>query len=100
MSNRTIKHSPRYSGPMGDSRPPAEIFAGIEARQRENESMCEQLVAALDHALQSRKLASHQGRLDTIREIFIGWLADNDLDFREKVASVEQGGRRPHHEQR
>ena len=31
MSNRIVKHSSRYNGPAGASRPAAEIFAGIEA---------------------------------------------------------------------
>ena len=83
MSNRLVKHSRRYNGPMGDARPPAEIFAGIEARKQENEKVEADLRAALDKALAERELASYQGRMQLIRKVVLDWILEHDHEMRK-----------------
>lgn len=63
MSNRIVKHSSRYRGPAGDSRPEAEIFAGIEARAQQAQLYKDKLLAAMDEVKAARaKLRAHLGR--------------------------------------
>ncbi len=58
MSNRTVKHSSRYKGPAGDSRPSAEIFAGIEARAQQAIEYKNKLLSAMDDAMENATLMS------------------------------------------
>ena len=81
MSNLVVKHSSRYKGPMGDSRPPAEIFAGIEARAKQAEPFRARLIADMDDIMENMTLTSFVGRADTVREIMIAWLFANHPDF-------------------
>lgn len=78
MSDRIVNHSSRYKGPAGDSRPAAEIFAGIEAREVENDAVQKELIAAIENTLSNRKLASFEGRIQLIRNTFVDWLFEND----------------------
>jgi len=86
MSNKRLKPSSRYKGPAGDSRAPAEIFVGMEARAVENDAIQKELHTALDNALNSRKLASVDGRLELIRRTVVDWLFENDptINYGEK----------------
>lgn|GEM_PF-6444949 len=76
MSNRTIKHSSRYTGPSGDSRPAREIFDGIEARAIAGRAMEGALLEALDNAFCSGVFANTRpsDRVDAIKSVFMGWI--------------------------
>lgn len=86
---RLVRHSTRYKGPMGDSRPPSEIFAKMEARAKEGAVIRERLIAALDIALNSRQLATYESRLDMINDTYVKWRASKSPSFRDKL---EQAG--------
>ena len=86
MSNRLVKHSSRYKGPAGDSRPASEIFAGIEARAQENAGIHTALTAALDIALKSRQHASFDDRIALIKGVCRDWLFKNDPELRTSLA--------------
>ena len=83
MSNRTVKHSSRYQGPMGDSRAPAEIFAGIEARAVQQREYAERLTALMDEIMRDATLMMWESRADLIRSVVIDWLEKNDPRFGE-----------------
>lgn len=85
MSNRTVKHSSRYKGPAGDSRPAAEIFAGAEARSKQMYPYVDRLEFAMRDLLKNATLTSFEGRLDAIRMMTIDFLTQNDLDFAERA---------------
>lgn len=87
MSDRIITHSSRYKGPMGDSRPPAQIFAGIEARTKQAEQFKAKLMSVLDDIKQNMTLTSLDGRIQMIRETVIEWLFENCSDFKKKEKS-------------
>jgi hypothetical protein len=81
MSDRIITHSSRYKGPMGDSRPPAQIFAEIEARTKQAEQYKAKLISVLDDIKQNMTLTSLEERTRMIRATVIEWLATNCPDF-------------------
>lgn len=85
MSNRIVRHSSRYNGPMGDSRPPAEIFDGIEARAKQSEPFVARLIAAMDDMRDNMTLTSPDGRVEAVRGIVIDWLFKNHPDFIDKA---------------
>ena len=93
MSNRIVKHSSRYKGPMGDSRSPAEIFAGIEARAKQAEPFRARLTAAMDDIMQNMTLTSWEGRAETVRELTIGWLFKNHPEFMEQATQAGEESR-------
>jgi len=90
MSDRIVKHSSRYKGPMGDSRPPAQIFAGIEARIKQTEQYKKKLVAVLDDIKQNMTLTSLEERTRMIRETVIEWMFENCSDFKEKRSKANE----------
>lgn len=85
MSNRIIKHSSRYKGPMGDSRSPAEIFAGIEARAQQAQECQATLIVTMDGIMENAKLITWESRLNLIRETVVDWLIENDPETAEKM---------------
>lgn len=91
MSNRIVKHSSRYKGPMGDSRPPEEIFAGIEARIKQAEPFQARLLAAMDDIMANMTMTSWEGRAEMVRKITIDWLFANHPDFMGKRGPHEAG---------
>jgi hypothetical protein len=78
VSNRIIKHSSRYHGPAGDSRPSVEIFAGIEARNQQAQEYREEMISIMDGIMENANLMSPEGRLALIRETAIDWLYEHD----------------------
>lgn len=80
-----VKHSNRYKGPAGDSRPPAEIFAGIEARAQQAAEYKNKLLAAMDDVMDNAKLMSWESRVDLVRDATYDWLVANDPDFAERA---------------
>lgn len=78
MSNRIVKHSSRYQGPMGDSRAPAEIFAGIEARAVQQREYTNRLIALMDEIMRDATLMMWESRADLVRGAVIDWLEKND----------------------
>lgn len=85
MSNRAVKHSSRYQGPAGDSRPAAEIFSGIEEREKEAEQFQEMLMAAFDTVFRSMTLSSPEDRILMIWYAALEWRMKHDIEFRERV---------------
>lgn len=83
MSDRIVKHSSRYKGPMGDSRPPAQIFAGIEARTKQAEQYKAKLISVLDDIRQNMTLTTLEERTRMIRATVIEWLYENCPDFKK-----------------
>lgn len=83
MNNRIVRHSSRYKGPMGDSRPPDEIFSGIEARHRQAQEYVDRLRALMDEIMSDATLMRWESRAWLVRETVIDWLKDNDPDFAE-----------------
>lgn len=81
--SRMVKHSSRYKGPMGDSRPPAEIFAGMEAREKQAEVFRQRLLAVMDDIMANMTLSSFEGRAEMIREVMRGWLFASHPEFME-----------------
>lgn len=84
MSNRIVKHSNRYKGPMGDCRAPAEIFAGIEARNAQAQEYKTRLINVMDDIMNNAMLMSFECRAEMIKETAIDWLFKNHPDFMEK----------------
>lgn len=84
MSDRIVKHSSCYKGPAGDSRPAAEIFAGIEARAEEQKAAMAGFEDYLDGLLSAMPLTSHTGRVAAIKERFIAWWMEHDMDAKER----------------
>lgn len=84
MSDRIVKHSNRYTGPAGDSRPTAEIFAGIEARTQQAGPFMQRLIFAMDDIMENMTLTSTHGRADMIRDIMIDWLYEHHPDYAGK----------------
>lgn len=84
LSNRTVKHSSRYNGPAGDSRPADQIFAGMEKRREQSEQVLNELEMQLDKALADMTLSSPCGAVDAIKERFISWWMEHDLDAKER----------------
>lgn len=85
MSNRIVRHSSRYQGPMGDSRPPAEIFAGIEARRKQAEEYAARLRALMDETMRDATLMRWESRAALVRDVAVDWLTENDPDFAERA---------------
>lgn len=83
MSDRVVRHSSRYQGPGGDARPPAEIFAGIEARHKQATEYAGRLRALLDEIMRDATLMMWESRADLIRSVVIDWLEKNDPRFGE-----------------
>ena len=92
MSNRIVKHSSRYKGPAGDSRPEAEIFAEIEARAQQAQLYKGKLLAVMDETMEKADLMMWESRAALVRETAIDWLIKNDPDFAERAAQAEEGG--------
>lgn len=84
MSDRIVKHSSRYQGPAGDSRPEAEIFAGIEARAYQAREYAEKLRATMEEIMSDATLMMWESRADLIRQTVIDWLKENDYRFAEQ----------------
>jgi hypothetical protein len=74
---------------MGDSRPPEEIFAGIDARIKQAEPYRARLLAAMDDIMQNMTLTSWEGRAETVREVVVEWLFKNHPDFTENDKKQE-----------
>ena len=91
MSNRIVRHSSRYKGPAGDSRPAAEIFDGIEARAQQAEPFRARLIGAMNDIRDNMTLTSLDGRVEAVREIVIDWLAKNHPEF--MAAQAGEGGK-------
>ena len=91
MSNRIVKHSSRYKGPAGDSRPAAEIFAGIEARAQQEQLYRDRLLAAMDEIMEKADLMVWESRAELVRKTAIDWLIKNDPDFAEMAAQAGKG---------
>ena len=91
MSNRIVKHSSRYKGPAGDSRPAAEIFAGIEARAQQAQLYRDKLLVVMDEIMEKADLMMWESRAALVRETAIDWLIKNDPDFAERAALVGEG---------
>jgi hypothetical protein len=85
MNNRIVKHSSRYSGPAGDSRPPAEIFAGIAAREKQATEYADRLRALLDEIMRDATLMMWESRAQLVRNVVVEWLTENDPDFAERA---------------
>ena len=90
MSNRIVKHSSRYKGPMGDSRPPAEIFKGIEQRAQQAKTYQTKLLAVMDEIMDNATLMSWEGRADLVRDTAIEWLVINHPDFAERAEQLKK----------
>lgn len=88
MNNRIVKHSSRYKGPAGDSRPEAEIFAGIEARAQQEQLYRDKLLAVMDEIMEKANLMMWESRAELVRETAIDWLIKNDPDFAERAAQA------------
>jgi hypothetical protein len=84
MSNRIIKHSSRYKGPAGDSRPVAEIFAGIEARAQQAREYQGKMIAVMNEILEGANLMHWESRIALVRETVVDWLSEKDPDFQGK----------------
>lgn len=80
-----VRHSSRYHGPMGDSRPPAEIFAGIEARHKQAEEYSARLRALMDEIMRDATLMMWESRASLVREVAVDWLTENDPDFADRA---------------
>lgn len=93
MSNRIVKHSSRYKGPAGDSRPEAEIFAGIEARAQQEQLYRDKLLAVMDEIMEKANLMMWESRAELVRKTAIDWLIKNDPDFAERAAQAGEGER-------
>jgi hypothetical protein len=91
MSDRIVKHSSRYKGPAGDSRPAAEIFAGIAARDQESKHFTEALIAAFDTVWRSATLHSPEARIELIWETTLDWRMMHDIEFAERVNAAYKG---------
>ena len=85
MSNRIIKHSSRYKGPAGDSRPAAEIFGGIEAREKQTQKFEKILTDAFDSVLRSATLSDPEDRISIVWDAAVQWRVKHDLEFAERV---------------
>lgn len=85
MSDRIVRHSSRYQGPMGDARPPAEIFAGIEARNTQVEEYATRLWALMDEIMRNATLMMWESRAALVRDVVVDWLTKNDPDFAERA---------------
>lgn len=85
MSDRIVRHSGRYQGPMGDARPSAEIFAGIEARCKQAEEYATRLWALMDEIMRDATLMMWESRAALVREVAVDWLTNNDPDFAERA---------------
>lgn len=83
MSTRIHYPSSRFQGPTGDARPAAEIFAGIEARQKQAEDYAARLRALLDEIMRDATLMRRESRADLIRKTVIDWLNENDWRTKE-----------------
>ncbi len=88
MSNKAVRHSSRYKGPSGDSRPPAEIFAKMERRGAEAIAAQDGLNAYLDGMLASRELISGDGMIELIWETVVCWRANHEVDFAKLVKRI------------
>lgn len=91
MSNRVVKHSGRYKGPAGDSRPAAEIFAGMEARSNQAEPFAARLKTAMDDVRDNMTLTSPDGRVEAVKEIVVDWIFKNHPDFIDRAAQAGEG---------
>lgn len=89
MSNRIIKHSSRYKGPAGDSRPWAEIEADMIAREEQASMVKEKLIEALNEAMWAMTLSSHPDRVLSVWDTVVEWRTMNDLEFKERIFSKE-----------
>lgn len=85
MSDRVVRHSGRYQGPSGDARPPAEIFAGIEARHKQATEYADRLRALLDEIMRDATLMMWESRAALVRDVTVDWLTENDPDFAERA---------------
>jgi len=90
MSDRIVKHSSRYKGPMGDSRPPAEIFKGIEDRARQAKEYQTKLLAGMDEIMENATLMTWPSRADLVRDTAIEWLVINHPDFTERAEQLKK----------
>lgn len=91
MSDRIVKHSSRYKGPAGDSRPASEIFAGIEARKKQAEQFEEMLMAAFDAVWRSATLPSPDDRILIVWYAAVKWREEHDVEFAEMVQRAGKG---------
>lgn len=85
MSTRIHYPSSRFQGPTGDARPAAEIFAGIEARQKQAEDYAARLRALLDEIMRDATMMRREGRVDLIRKTVAAWLTENDWRMAKEV---------------
>ena len=92
MSNRLVRHSSRYNGPSGDSRPAAEIFAGIEAREVQTQECIDRLNLAMDDVLKNVTLSSFDARVAIVKGTAIEWLMKHDLEFAELAGRRKDNG--------
>jgi hypothetical protein len=63
---------------MGDARPPAEIFAGMEARRKQADEYAARLRALMDEIMRDATLMMWESRADLVRGAVIDWLEKND----------------------
>lgn len=77
--------------PATKGRPPAEIFAGIEARVKQATPFRDRLMAAMDDTMDNMTLTSWEGRAELVRETVIEWLMKNNPDFAERATQAGEG---------
>jgi hypothetical protein len=87
MGNRIVKHSSRYSGPAGDCRSASEIFEGIEKRAQQSQTAFSKLRDCLDNTLEEMILSSYEGVVESIKNTFIEWWSEHDIDVKERLES-------------
>lgn len=77
MGSRIIRPSSRYTGPCGDSRPAAEIFAGIERKATQSLGYQARINDLLDAILEEKSDLSVDGKIEMIRRTVVEWLSNH-----------------------
>ena len=93
MSNKIVKHSSRYYGPAGDSRAAGEIFDGIEKRAQQSQAALNKLRDCLNDTLGAMTLSSNQGAIESIKNTFIEWWSEHDIDIKERLEGHKKNNR-------
>ena len=89
MGHRIKAPSSQYTGPADSSRPPKDIFDGMEKRKQQTQEVMAGFHDYLDGILSGLTLSSHPARVDTIKSEFIRWWEKHNLEVRKRLEDAE-----------